>query len=169
MAASRHGCGGAAPADRRATRGRFKRPSRAFIYERLDAAVLWRNQCGRAAAGVAGLRNRGFTTEDTENTELKRNFLFFFAPSGRSPFRLPNIEISVSSVVSKILGLRSCIYRVGDRGDHAETAFARLVSQGATAFEEVKDVGGGIQLGPVRDPFGNLFGVIENPHFHLPA
>lgn len=122
-----------------------------------------------------------------------------------------------------ILGLRSCIYRVGDRlgeakvwyitvlgvppyfdepfyvgfnvggyelglhpeppGDNAaavavniywgvanaESAFALLLAQGASAFEEVKDVGGGIKVGLVRDPFGNLFGVIENPHFQLPA
>ena len=28
-------------------------------------------------------------------------------------------------------------------------------------------VGGGIKVASVRDPFGNLFGIIENPHFKL--
>jgi hypothetical protein len=26
-------------------------------------------------------------------------------------------------------------------------------------------VGGGIKVASVQDPFGNLFGIIENPHF----
>ena len=30
------------------------------------------------------------------------------------------------------------------------------------------DVGDGIKVATVRDPFGNLFGIIENPHFRLP-
>jgi hypothetical protein len=29
-------------------------------------------------------------------------------------------------------------------------------------------VGEGILAGDVLDPFGNVFGVIENPHFKLP-
>jgi hypothetical protein len=31
--------------------------------------------------------------------------------------------------------------------------------------EPVKDVGGGIKVASVRDPFGSLFSIIENPHF----
>jgi catechol 2,3-dioxygenase-like lactoylglutathione lyase family enzyme len=42
----------------------------------------------------------------------------------------------------------------------------RLTQLGATVHEPVKDVGGGIRVAAVRDPFGNLFGVIENPHFN---
>jgi hypothetical protein len=28
-------------------------------------------------------------------------------------------------------------------------------------------VGGDIKVASVRDPFGNLFGIIENPHFKI--
>lgn len=42
----------------------------------------------------------------------------------------------------------------------------RLTQLGATIHESVKDVGGGIKVATVSDPFGNLFGVIENPHFN---
>lgn len=38
---------------------------------------------------------------------------------------------------------------------------------GAEVHEPVKDVGGGIKVASVRDPFGNLFSIIENPHFRL--
>ena len=120
------------------------------------------------------------------------------------------------------LGLRTCIFRVGDRldeakawytkvlgfgpyfdepfyvgfnvggyelglhpepaGNHPETAvavniywgvenadagLAHLLSHGATLEEQVTDVGSGIRVALVRDPLGNLFGIIENPHFRL--
>lgn len=49
----------------------------------------------------------------------------------------------------------------------AAAEFQRLLGLGATAHEEVNDVGDGIKVGTVLDPFGNLFGIIENPHFRL--
>jgi len=51
----------------------------------------------------------------------------------------------------------------------AAAAYARLLALGAQAHEEVNDVGSGILVGAVLDPFGNLLGVIQNPHFALPA
>ena len=41
----------------------------------------------------------------------------------------------------------------------------RLVALGAKPNEEIKDVGDGIRLASVCDPFGNVVGLIENPHF----
>jgi predicted enzyme related to lactoylglutathione lyase len=51
----------------------------------------------------------------------------------------------------------------------AAAAHARLLELGATDFEPIQDVGGGIRIGAVRDPFGNILGVIENPGFRLAA
>ena len=47
----------------------------------------------------------------------------------------------------------------------AETAYARLLSLGGADHEPIQDVGGGVKIGAVRDPFGNVLGVVENPHF----
>ena len=47
----------------------------------------------------------------------------------------------------------------------APQAFARLVALGASPLDPVANVGGGIKVGAVTDPFGNRFGIIENPHF----
>ena len=47
----------------------------------------------------------------------------------------------------------------------AAAALHRLESLGATTREPLLDVGGGIKVAAVADPFGNTFGVIENPHF----
>jgi predicted enzyme related to lactoylglutathione lyase len=49
----------------------------------------------------------------------------------------------------------------------AAAELERLVGLGASIHEPVTDVGGGILVATVRDPYGNLFGVIENPHFDL--
>jgi predicted enzyme related to lactoylglutathione lyase len=46
-----------------------------------------------------------------------------------------------------------------------EDVYARLLEQGARESNPVQDVGGGIKVATVLDPFGNVFGVIENPHF----
>jgi len=43
----------------------------------------------------------------------------------------------------------------------------RLVAElGATVADPVADVGGGIRVAAVLDPFGNRVGLIENPHFN---
>lgn len=47
----------------------------------------------------------------------------------------------------------------------AAAAHARLLELGANALDPVTDVGGGIKVAAVVDPFGNRFGIIENPHF----
>jgi predicted enzyme related to lactoylglutathione lyase len=50
---------------------------------------------------------------------------------------------------------------------NAETALERLLDLGATKNEGVQDVGGGIRVATVKDPFGNVLGIIENPNFKL--
>jgi len=49
----------------------------------------------------------------------------------------------------------------------AEAAYQRLLALGAHDHEPVQDVGDGVKIGAVRDPFGNVLGLVENPHFKL--
>ena len=49
--------------------------------------------------------------------------------------------------------------------EDAQASYKRLVEMGATPLEEIQDVGGGILIGAVRDPFGNVLGIIQNPNF----
>jgi predicted enzyme related to lactoylglutathione lyase len=49
----------------------------------------------------------------------------------------------------------------------AQAAYKRLIELGAKELEPVQDVGGGILIGSVHDPFGNVLGVIQNPHFKI--
>jgi predicted enzyme related to lactoylglutathione lyase len=49
----------------------------------------------------------------------------------------------------------------------AAAALKHLLANGAALHEDVQDVGGDIKVASVKDPFGNIFGVIENPNFKL--
>ena len=49
--------------------------------------------------------------------------------------------------------------------DDIAAAWARFKSLGATAVSEPNDVGEGIKVAMLEDPFGNHLGIIENPHF----
>ena len=51
----------------------------------------------------------------------------------------------------------------------AAAAMARLLEAGATEHEGVQDVGDGIMVGSVIDPFGNVVGIIQNLHFQIAA
>ena len=50
----------------------------------------------------------------------------------------------------------------------AAKAVEQFTRAGATLTSPVQDVGEGIKVATVADPFGNLIGLIENPHFALP-
>ena len=52
--------------------------------------------------------------------------------------------------------------------DDAHAAYQSLLSLGAIEHTPVSDVGKGILVATVLDPFGNIFGIIQNPHFALP-
>ena len=47
----------------------------------------------------------------------------------------------------------------------AAAELARLLELGAELRDDVQEVGEGIKVAAVLDPFGNVFGIIENPHF----
>lgn len=49
----------------------------------------------------------------------------------------------------------------------AAAAQAEMVAAGATVLSEAREVGDGIRVAKLTDPFGNLIGIIENPSFEL--
>ncbi len=46
-----------------------------------------------------------------------------------------------------------------------DAVYTRLLELGAVPRTEVQDVGEGIRVADVLDPFGNVLGIIENPHY----
>ena len=53
--------------------------------------------------------------------------------------------------------------------ENADLALTKLIELGATPHREIQDVGGGIRVASVIDPFGNVLGIVENPHFKISA
>jgi predicted enzyme related to lactoylglutathione lyase len=46
-----------------------------------------------------------------------------------------------------------------------DEAWKQIVTAGAKPLSLVQDVGGDVRVGSVTDPYGNVIGLIENPHF----
>jgi predicted enzyme related to lactoylglutathione lyase len=55
------------------------------------------------------------------------------------------------------------------RVEEIEAAVRHFAASGATILAPVQDVGDGIRVATVGDPFGNSIGLLENPHFTLSA
>ena len=51
--------------------------------------------------------------------------------------------------------------------DDIQRELERLHSAGIAPVGDVQDVGGGIKVADISDPFGNLVGLIENPQFSV--
>lgn len=52
--------------------------------------------------------------------------------------------------------------------ENIQEVYERLINLGATENEKPYNVGGEIMTATVKDPFGNLLGLIFNPYFKLP-
>jgi predicted enzyme related to lactoylglutathione lyase len=50
-----------------------------------------------------------------------------------------------------------------------DAGVSHMLSAGAQPREPISDVGEGIKVASVVDPFGNVIGLIENPHFRADA
>ena len=52
--------------------------------------------------------------------------------------------------------------------DEIQKSYDHLISLGATAHEAPHNVGGELMVATVKDPWGNIVGIIYNPYFKLP-
>jgi predicted enzyme related to lactoylglutathione lyase len=50
-----------------------------------------------------------------------------------------------------------------------DDALRHFLQEGATLVATIQDVGDGIRVATVADPFGNRIGLIENPRFAVPS
>lgn len=51
--------------------------------------------------------------------------------------------------------------------ENASRAYQDLLEKGAQPHSPLQEVGGGIRVATLTDPFGNVLGIIENPHFRI--
>jgi len=49
--------------------------------------------------------------------------------------------------------------------ENIEEEVQRIAALGASTHSPIQDVGDGIKVAELADPFGNVLGLIQNPHF----
>jgi lactoylglutathione lyase len=117
-----------------------------------------------------GLRTAIYKVDDIEKARAWYSSILGFQPYFDEPFYVG------FNVAGYELGLQPTEVNSEDRTDSvvaywgvedATAAYQSLLSLGAVTHEDVQEVGGGIKVGTVKDPFGNVFGIIENPNFKL--
>ena len=124
-----------------------------------------------ASQHFQGLRTVIYAAPDLEKTKAWYSSILGIAPYFDQPFyvgfNVGGYELGLdpdSSSTPGGAGAGALVYwGVAD----ANSALERLLSLGATARTSVQEVGEGIKVATVLDPFGNIFGVIENPQFKL--
>ena len=118
---------------------------------------------------IQGLRTVIYKVADIHEAEAWYSRILGFPPYFSEPyyvgFQVGGFELGLDPDLAQGVSPGGVVAYWGVADAAAE--FARLVELGATPHEEVRDVGGGIRVATVRDPFGNLFGIIENPQFSL--
>src|SRR5919106_3708851 len=78
-------------------------------------------------------------------------------------FEIGGFELGLDPDVSRV--------KVGDNAvaywgvADIEQAHGQLLDLGAEPRQPLRDVGGDIKVATVADPFGNVIGLIQNPHF----
>ena len=88
----------------------------------------------------------------------------YFDESFYVGFNIGGYELGlVPAEEAEVKGSRSVMAYWGV--NNAEAAYKSLIEKGAQEHEAVHHVGGEIYVGSIYDPFGNIIGIIENPHF----
>ncbi len=115
-----------------------------------------------------GLRTAVYDAQDLAKIKIWYSKVLGEPPYFDQPFyvgfNVGGYELGI--VPSKDAGAKRARAGVAYWGvEDAHAAHKRLLEMGATPFEDIQDVGGGILIGAVQDPFGNVLGIIQNPNF----
>jgi predicted enzyme related to lactoylglutathione lyase len=117
-----------------------------------------------------GLRTAIYHVSDIAKARAWYSSVLGFAPYFDEPFyvgfNVGGYELGLQPTGSEATTKSEAVVAYWGVAD-AASALKLLLDQGATLHEDVQDVGSDIKVATVKDPFGNVFGVIENPHFKL--
>lgn len=114
---------------------------------------------------ILGLRTAAYPAPDLEAAKKWYAEVLGKAPYFDEPFyvgfSVGGFELGLVPDLTPGIDGAQVLWGVAD----IDKEFARLIQLGASPLDPVTDVGGNIRTASVRDPFGNRFGLIENPHF----
>jgi len=116
-----------------------------------------------------GLRTVIYTAADLERAKDWYSQVLsqapYFSESYYVGFNVGGFELGLDPDTSNVKAGNNAVAYWGVPDAHA--AYARLLGLGARESSPVRDVGGGILVATALDPFGNVLGIIQNPHFKL--
>ena len=114
-----------------------------------------------------GLRTAIYAAPDLAATKRWYTEAFGVPPYFDEPFyvgfNVGGYELGLDPSLTPAEGTPVTYWGVAD----LQTAWQDLVQLGATPLSEPQNVGGPIWVATVRDPFGNVLGLIENPEFRV--
>ena len=116
---------------------------------------------------IKGLRTALYPAPDLAKAKAWYQTVFQRAPYFDEPFyvgfEIGGFELGLVPDAPVGSGGAKALWGVDD----IQRELERLRAAGIPAVGEVQDVGGGIKVADLVDPFGNLVGLIENPQFSL--
>jgi predicted enzyme related to lactoylglutathione lyase len=116
---------------------------------------------------INGLRTVKYPVNDLDQAKAWYSGVFGTAPYFDQPFyvgyAIGGFELGL--VPDGVPGTAGS--RVYWGVDDIEADVARILALGATEHSAIQDVGEGIKVAELADPFGNLLGLIYNPLFNV--
>ena len=114
---------------------------------------------------IKGLRTAAYPAPDLAKAKAWYEMVFQRKPYFDEPFyvgfEIGGFELGlVPDAVPGTSGPRA-LWGVDDIQEEVR----RLQAAGVNLATPIQDVGGGIKVAEIADPFGNLVGLIENPNF----
>lgn len=114
-----------------------------------------------------GLRTVIYHAPDLDKAKAWYTAAFGVAPYFDEPFyvgfQIGGYELGLDPDVTGVnVGNNAVAYwGVSD----IDQTYMHLLDRGAQPRQSVRDVGGDIKVATLADPFGNVIGLIQNPHF----
>lgn len=116
-----------------------------------------------------GLRTIIYQVDDLAEAKDWYSRILGFAPYFDEPFyvgfNVGGYELGLDPDGEKVTKGNNAIVYWGVA--NIENALEKLLEAGAETESEIMEVGGGVKVATVRDPFKNVLGIIENPHFKI--
>lgn len=116
-----------------------------------------------------GLRTFGFKVNDIEAAKQWYTKVLGIEPYFDMPFyvgyNVAGYEFGLQQTDEELSYGNNTATYLGVEDIHA--IYNMLIASGATEYEQPQDVGENIMIAAVTDPWGNIFGIIYNPHFKV--
>lgn len=120
------------------------------------------------ADGFLGLRTAIYSVPDLDRAKIWYSELLSEAPYFDQPyyvgFDVSGYELGLQPDSARGSSVHETVTAYWGVAE-IEREYARLQLLGATAHSPITDVGAGIRVATLLDPFGNILGLIENPNF----